>query len=177
MQTHRHFEDLWAATRRLLDEAPDTHVVVVGRGTNQLKVGMEPVAALGMADRVHFPGYMDGENYVAALAAFDVGVYLVPGSDGTCRAAREIMAMGKPMVVADRGMLAEIVSHEANGLVFDGSVDGLHAALRALVADPSLRARMGAAARARATAAYSLEAQAQAVREVYEAVLAAGGRR
>lgn len=176
MQTHRHFEDLWAAARRLVDEAPHAHVVVVGRGTNQVKVGLEPVRAMGLANHVHFPGYLDGDNYVAMLAAFDVGVYLVPGSDGTCRAAREIMAMGKPMVVADRGMLAEIVAHGEQGLVCDGSPDGLHAALARMVGDAAFRRECGEGARERATTAYSLEAQARAVREVYDAVLAAGVR-
>lgn len=172
MQTHRHFEDLWAATRRLVDEVPNAHVLVVGRGTNQLKVGMEPVERLGLSAHVHFPGYVDGENYVGMLRAFDVGVYLVPGSDGTCRAAREIMAMGRPMVVADRGMLREIVTHGQDGLVFDGSPDGLQASLRQLARDRGQRVAMGRAARQQATRCYSLEAQGAAVLAVYDEILA-----
>ena len=174
MQTHRHYADLFRALRQLVDEAPKTHLVVVGRGTKQERVGKQPVRELGLEDRVHFSGHIDGENYAGMLKAFDVGVFLVPGSDGTCRAVREIMAIGKPMVVADRGMLAEIVTHEHDGLVCDGSVEALHRSLKRLREDRRDRRRMAQAARETALAAYSLEAQSAAVLSLYEKVLGAG---
>jgi glycosyltransferase involved in cell wall biosynthesis len=126
---------------------------------------------LGLEKHVHFPGYIDGENYVGMLRAFDVGVFLVPGSDGTCRAVREIMSMGKPMVVADRGMLAEIVSHGRNGLVFDGNTEGLLESLDTLRAERRLRHEFGRNARADCIARHSIGAQSAAVRDVYEQVL------
>ena len=98
-------------------------------------------------------------------------MFLVPGSDGTCRAAREIMAMGKPLVVADRGMLREIVNHERDGLVCDGSVEPLYQALTCLYEDRRARRRMGRTARETAMATYSLEAQSAAVMAVYEEAL------
>jgi len=171
MQTHRHYEDLFVAFRRLLDNAPQAHLVVVGRGSKQDRVGWRPVRELSIEKHVHFPGFIDGENYVGMLRAFDVGVFLVPGSDGTCRAAREIMAMGKPMVVAERGMLAEIVTHEEDGLIFDGSADALHDCLLRLMQDRARRIEMGRAARRTAETRYSLEVQSRSVLTVYEQVL------
>lgn len=171
MQTHRHYEDLFTAFRQLLDHAPQAHLVVVGRGTKQERVGMRPVQELGIGEHVHFTGFIDGENYVGMLRTFDAGVFLVPGSDGTCRAAREIMAMGKPMIVADRGMLAEIVTHGVDGLVFDGSTKGLHDALMQMMQDRTRRAAMGRAARHTAETRYSLDAQSRAVMQVYEQAL------
>jgi len=170
MQTHRRFEDFWQAIRILCDAGTDAHVIVVGRGTNQEQVGMEPVRSLGLEDRVHFPGYIEGENYVGMLRAFDVNVYLVPGSDGTCRAVREALAMAKPAVVADRGMLREIVQHGETGYVCDGSPQSLYSHLHALSQDRALCRRMGHAARERALRRYSLESQAQAVQAVYAAL-------
>jgi len=146
----------------------------VGRGTKQEQVAKEPVRRLGLEGRVYFPGYLDGENYVGMLKAFDVKVYLVPGSDGTCRAVRECMAMRKPVIVADRGMLREIVDHETNGMVCDGSAESLFNALDRLAGDRRLVHRMGLAARETAVARYSLEAQANAVKAVYERMLADG---
>src|SRR5690606_33093344 len=139
--------------------------------TNQQTVGMGPVQELGLSDRVHFPGYTDGENYVGLLKAFDVKVYLVPGSDGTCRAVREALAMGKPAVVADRGMLREIVADGVTGYVCDGSPERLSDHLSHLAQDRTGRAAMGREARRVALARYSLPAQAAAVENAYEEVL------
>jgi glycosyltransferase involved in cell wall biosynthesis len=131
------------------------------------------VKRLGLQDRVHFPGYLDGENYVGMLKAFSVKAFLTPGSDGTCRAVRECMAMRKPVVAADRGMLREIVDDGRDGIVCDGSADALFEALDRLASDRQLAHAMGLAARETAVARYSLEAQAGAVVKVYEQVLAA----
>jgi glycosyltransferase involved in cell wall biosynthesis len=167
MQTHRHYEDFFAALRRLADNHPNVHVIVIGRGTNQEKVGFAPVRDLGLEKLVHFTGYLDGENYVGMLKAFDAKVFMVPGSDGTCRAVREAMAMARPAVVADRGMLPEIVHPGVDGFVFDNSVDSLYDCLNQLASDSRRAREMGRAARATALAEYSLDAQVDKVLDVY----------
>lgn len=175
MQTHRHYDDLLDAFRRLTETVPQAHLIVVGRGTKQEQVAMEPVRRLGLTDRVHFTGFIDGENYVGMLRAFDIGVFLTPGSDGTCRAAREILAMGRPMVVADRGMLAEIVTHNETGLVCDGSPGALLQAMETLAKDRVRRLELGRAARRMAENRYSLTRQAEAVIAIYEEILRGQG--
>ncbi len=169
MQTHRHYEDFFRAIRMLVDARPNAHAIVVGRGTKQEQVGKRPVQELGLEDHVHFPGYVGGENFVGMVKAFDVKVFLVPGSDGTCRAVREAMAMSKPAIVADRGMLAEIVDDGVTGYVIDGSPDTLLATLDQLAGDRALTRSLGRAAREKAVASYSLDAQAKAVLAIYEA--------
>lgn len=171
MQTHRRFEDFFAAIQRLVEAQMDVHVIVVGRGTNQEKVGFEPVKKLGLENRVHFPGFIDGEEYVGMLKAFDVKVFLVPGSDGTCRAVREAMAMGKPAVVTRRGMLPEIVDDGKNGYVCDGSPESLFKALQPLAANRQRARAFGGAAREKAEAEFSLDVQAGRVLSVYQKVL------
>ncbi len=170
MQTHRRFEDLFQALRGLVDAFPHVHLIIVGRGTKKEQVAYRPVRDAGLEKQVHFSGYIEGENYVGMLRGLDAGVFLVPGSDGTCRAARELMAMAKPVVVADCGMLREIVTHEQDGLVCDGSAGGLHDALKRLVTDRAARIRMGRAAREKAVSRYSLEHQAREVKAVYDAL-------
>lgn len=171
MQTHRHYEDLLDALMQLIGENPKAHAIIVGRGTKQEEVARRPVRELGLEGRVHFPGYVAGDNYVGMLRAFDVKVFLVPGSDGTCRAVREAMAMGKPAVVADRGMLAEIVDDGVNGIVTDGSSEQLFAALARLANDRALVHAYGRAAREKALAQFSLDVQAGAVLNIYERLL------
>lgn len=172
MQTHRRYEDFFRAIRLLNDAGINAHAIVVGRGTHQESVGKAPVRDLGLDEKVHFPGYVSGENYVGMVKAFDTKVFLVPGSDGTCRAVREAMAMAKPAVVSDRGMLPEIVEHGVDGFVCDGTPQALFDALSALANDRALRRRMGAAAREKAVTTFSLDAQADGVLRGYETVLA-----
>ena len=114
---------------------------------------------------------MAGDNYIGMLRAFDVKVYLVPGSDGTCRAVREAMAMAKPVIAADRGMLREIVDNGRTGIVCDGTAKGLLAALRRMSENPEETRAMGKAGREKAERLFSLDAQARAVLGVYESVL------
>lgn len=171
MQTHRHFEDLLHAMRHVVDALPEARLVIIGRGTHQEKVAMEPARKLGLDGRVIFTGYIEGDDFVAAIHAMDVGVYLVPGSDGTCRAARELLAMGKPVVVADRGMLKEIVPDGEAGIVTDGSVAGLANALLSLGRDPERRGALAGGARRLAETRYALGPQAEQVKGIYERIL------
>ncbi|MEA3364185.1 MAG: glycosyltransferase family 4 protein [Candidatus Hydrogenedentes bacterium] len=171
LQIHRHYQDFFEAAQKLIAKHPNAHVIVVGRGSREKEVAKDPVRRFALEDRVHFPGYLDGENYVGMLKAFDVKVYLVPGSDGTCRAVRECMAMGKPVVVANRGMLREIIDDGENGVVCDGSAEALFQALDRFAGDRQLVHRMGTAAREKAVTRYSLDVQAAAVKAIYERLL------
>lgn len=171
MQPHRRYEDLFVAFARFAAEVPGAHLLVIGRGSRQEQVGFRPAERLHLAGRVHFPGYLDEDTYVGALHAFDAGVFLTPGSDGTCRAAREIMAMGKPVVAADRGMLSEIVTHGADGAVVTGSPESLHEAFLALYHDRGKRAVWARQARITALERYALPEQARAVHTFYETLL------
>ena len=170
MQRHRHFEDFWEAMRRLIKVDPSIHVIVIGRGTHQEAVGKAPVRAAGIEANVHFPGYLAGDEYVGMVKALDVKVFLVPGSDGTCRAVREALALGKPAVVADRGMLPEIVEHGSTGFVCDGSAESLVEWLGPLSRDRAQVRGLGQAARAHAVREFSLDAQAQAVLKIYQSL-------
>lgn len=171
IQGHRHYEDLFAAFAEFARSVPDAHLVVVGRGTRQERLAFKPVHELGLDTRVHFTGYLAEDQYVGMLAAVDVGLFLTPGTDGTCRAVREIMAMGKPVITSDRGMLAEIVSHGQNGLVTDGSPEQLLNAMRLLHAGRETRLAYGRAALATARTAFSLKRYAEIVLKIYQEVL------
>lgn len=171
MQTHRHYEDLFEAFRKFVDVADNAHLVVVGRGTRQEEVGFAPVQRLGLEKRVHFSGYLDGDAYVGMVNSFDVGLFLTPGSDGTCRAAREIMALGKAMIVADRGMLREIVTDGEEGIVTDGSVMQLYEAMLRLHQDPTFLQHCAERAHATAHTRYTLDYQADCVIAAYEKLL------
>jgi glycosyltransferase involved in cell wall biosynthesis len=166
MQRHRRFDVLLRAVRIVADRMPSFRFLVVGRGTHQERVARAPARALGLDGVVAFAGYRS-DDYVDTLAAADFKVFLVPGSDGTCRAAREMMALGKPVIASRRGMLPEIVADGENGLLVDDTEEPLAAAMLRLARDRDLCRRLGARARETAVREFSLPRQAERVAAFY----------
>ncbi|HYE97703.1 MAG TPA: glycosyltransferase family 4 protein [Planctomycetota bacterium] len=168
MQRHRRFDVLLEGVRRA--NVPDLRVLIVGRGTHMEEVAVEPARRMGLTN-VTFTGYL-GDTYLDTLASFDALLFLVPGSDGTCRAVREAMAMGKAVIGARRGMIPELVDDGATGLVIDDTPDGIARAIERLAADRAACAAMGRAGREKALRLYDHRRQASAVKAIYEALLA-----
>jgi glycosyltransferase involved in cell wall biosynthesis len=97
----------------------------------------------------------------------DVFTLLMPGFDGTARAVREAMAMGKPCVVTDIGMLPEIIEPEHTGLVTPLEVEGLAAAWLRLVDDADTRKRIGRQALEAAEKRFRLDDMAAQLEQTY----------
>ena len=120
------------------------------------KTVVEPAERLGIRDKVILAGYRM-EDYPDSVAALDIFSLLMPGFDGTARALREAMALAKPCVVPEFGMLPEIVPHGRAGLVVRREdpaalADGWLQLLR----DRELRLKLGEGARAEALARFQI---------------------
>jgi glycosyltransferase involved in cell wall biosynthesis len=168
MQRHRRFDVLLEGVKRAKVEG--LRVLVIGRGTHMNEVAVEPARRLGLENVVTFTGYL-GQDYLPTVAAFDALLFLVPGSDGTCRALREAMAMGKPVIGARRGMIPELVDDGRTGLVIDDTPENIAGAIERLAAARDERVAMGKAGREKALASFDIRRQAEAVIGAYEAVL------
>lgn len=153
IQRHRRFDLLLEAAARLFATDSRTRLLVVGRGTHRRAVAEEPARRMGLADRVIFAGYRR-EDYMDVLRAIDVFTFLVPGSDGTCRALLEAAACGIPAVTSKRGALPEIVIDGVTGILCEEDPEALACAWRALLDDPARRRTMGENARQRAETAF-----------------------
>jgi glycosyltransferase involved in cell wall biosynthesis len=171
VQRQRRFDLLLDAARRLFARDPAARLVVLGRGTRIEELGIRPAAALGIADRILWAGHRR-DDYVAVLQAFDVFTFLVPGSDGTCRAVLEAAACGIPAVVTRRGALPEIVLDGETGRVVDEDPEALAAAWCELLSDTERRRALGAAAAARARACFGGEQLVETVLRLYREALA-----
>ena len=171
VQRHRRFDLLLEAMKKLVQTHPAAKLLVIGRGTHLEKVARVPAARLGLEDHVVFTGYRD-KDYASVLASLDLLTFLVPGSDGTCRAVLEAAALGVPAVVTKRGALPEIVSDGETGLVVEEDAAVLAAAWRRLLDDQEERKKMGNAARRRAERAFSRDRAAERMEEFYSSVLA-----
>jgi glycosyltransferase involved in cell wall biosynthesis len=166
VQPQRRFDLLLAAAQCLFAERPAARLLVIGRGTRRAEVAEEPARRLGIADRVVFAGHR-GADYPDVLHAIDVFTFLVPGTDGTCRALLEAAACGIPAVTTRRGALAEIVADGETGLVADEAPAALARAWSSLLADAGLRAKLAAAARQRAERCFAPERLGDAVLALY----------
>jgi glycosyltransferase involved in cell wall biosynthesis len=167
MQRHRRFDILLEGVK--LAKVPDLRVLIVGRGTHMDEVAVQPAKRLGLTN-VTFTGYL-GDKYLDTVASFDALLFLVPGSDGSCRAIRETMAMGRAVIGARRGMIPEIVDDGTTGLVIDDTPETIAGAIERLAADRARCAAMGAAGREKALRLYDVTRQATAVKAAYEQLL------
>lgn len=147
MQRHRRFPELIRGFSQAARENPCLQLHIFGRGTHQNEVAKIPAKESGFSDRIHFQGYLDSEDYPARLRQLDILIFLVPGSDGTCRAAREAMACGVPVISSNRGLLPELIPAEAGILLESDSPDSISRALLRLARDYELRRTMGSAGR------------------------------
>lgn len=100
---------------------------------------------------------------VEALRGFDIGIMPLP--DGPWERGKcgykliQYMACGVPVVASPVGANVAIVASGEHGEFAETPAQWAQA-VRALAADPALRARLGAAGRRRVEAVYSLQAQA-----------------
>ena len=170
VQRHRRFDLLLRAMKELVVTHPGARLLVVGRGTHLESIARRPAAELDLGDHVVFAGYRR-EDYAAVLATIDVLTFLVPGSDGTCRAALEAAASGVPCVATGRGILPEIVLHGETGVIVEEDPAALAAVWRRLLDDGEERRRLGEAARRRAETAFASERAAERMEQLYAAAL------
>jgi glycosyltransferase involved in cell wall biosynthesis len=156
------------AVALLAAEGRTVRAAVVGDGPGRPDI--ERVAtALGIADRVVFAGSRDDAPRLHE--AFDVSV-LLSYSEGFSNVVLEAMAAGTPLVATGIPPNREAVDNGVHGLLVPPRDEpAAAAAIGRLLDDRGFAARLGAAARARASARYSLETQANATMRLYDELL------
>jgi glycosyltransferase involved in cell wall biosynthesis len=172
-QKYRRTDVFLEAVRFISREFPRVRLLLIGRSSQMEESVVQPMRRLGVEPWVTLGGYQTGD-YVDTLACMDLFVFLVPGSDGTARALREAMAMGKPVIVADRGMLPELVENGISGSVVKDTPEDLARAALQLLRDPGLRKAMGTAAFEKARKDFRLDRQAEEVETFYQEMISLG---
>lgn len=170
IQTHRRFDVLLKAIKIASREDSRLRLLVIGRGTKEKQLLTDPVKKMGLEGVAIHTGYRT-KDYVDVVSCMDFNIFLVPGTDGSCRAVREVMAMGKPVIAADRGMLSEIVENNTTGFVIEDTPENLATAILKLTRDECLRKRLAEASLKRAQEKFSSESMAAKVEGVYEELL------
>ncbi len=161
-----------AAARRLRAEGLDARFTIVGRHDpeNPTDVGPEIVADWVAEGVVAYRGF--STDMPGVLRATDIVCLPSYYGEGLPRGLIEAAATGLPIVTADTVGCREAVIDGQTGLLVPArDADALADALRRLIVDPAMRARMGAAGRDYAVAEFT-EARflAQSL-AVYDALL------
>jgi glycosyltransferase involved in cell wall biosynthesis len=156
---------------RAAAELPEAVFAFAGDGPLRLELERE-AARLGVEDRVRFLGHR--EDVPDLLAASDV--FALPSLyEGSSLALLEAMAAGRAVISSSIGGTAELIEDGTNGLLVPpGDVGALSSAIRRLLRDDGLRARLGARGRDRVEANFAERATADAVEGVYSEVLGDG---
>jgi glycosyltransferase involved in cell wall biosynthesis len=151
---------------------PDVRLLVVGKSSVQRTLE-ELVERLSLKDNVHFLGFR--KDIATLLQLTDVGV-IASDREGSPLAVLEYMAAGCGIVASRVGGIPDMVRHGEEGLLVEpGDVDALAGAVGALLDDPELRQRLGAAAKRRREAEYSLRTLVARTEALYEEGLARAG--
>jgi len=153
-------------------------LVLIGNGPLEREI-RALAGSLGVADRVTFLAPVDDAELAAWYRA--AAVLCLPSiarSEAYGLVQLEAHASGTPVVSTDLPTGVPWVNRDGEtGLIVPpGDATALAAALRTLLADEVLRARMGAHARGRAVSTFGVSAMVDGTLAVYSEVLEEGGR-
>ena len=149
---------LLEALARLRARGVPARALLVGDGPERARIEAR-ARALGLAAAVQITGYQ--QDVRPLIGACDAMALCSTAVETFSLAALEAMALARPVVHAELGGAADMISSGRDGWLFPvGDTAALVARLAAL-ADPAVRRRMGAAARATAEARFSERAMVE----------------
>ncbi len=169
---------LLGAIPQVLATHPSVRFVLLGahdlpgeHGESYRDVFLREHAGAPWMDRVEMPGIVDDDELWDAYRRCDV--FVAPSRfESFGLVYVEAMMAGRPVVALDAGAAPEVVVAGATGELVEADADALAAAISALLADPALRHRMGAAGRRRFEEHYSAAAMAERVERLLVDVVA-----
>ena len=149
---YKGYDRLLEIFARIPAEVP-VRLVLAGEGVRRPLL-MEKARELGLAGRVHFTGSVREQDLPALYQACDVFSLVTNKGfglgEGIPLTPLEAAACGKPILVGDQDGSHEAVEEGVTGFVVHSfDLDALRERILRLARDAKLRARMGAAGRAR----------------------------
>ncbi len=149
----------------------DISLTVIGRAKKG-GPSAEMIDRLGLADHIQFVTGVTDERIVELYAESELAI--VPSLyEGFSLPAVEAMGSGTPLVASDGGALPEVTGVDGETVLRckAGDADSLRRAIERGLDDPELRARIGAAGRARVSELYTWRQTAIKTVEQYREVI------
>jgi glycosyltransferase involved in cell wall biosynthesis len=162
---HKDHATLLSAAAGVAARVPAARFVIVGDGERKAAL-VAQAGELGLQDRVVFAGFRTDLDRL--VPAFDV-FCLSSKMEGLGTSLLDAMCFGRPVVATDAGGIPEAVEDGVTGRVVPvQDPAALAAALVAVLTDPSLRARLGAAGRQRFESRFSADRMVDSTLAVYD---------
>lgn len=157
--------ELLDAAALLAPRFPQLRVVLAGTGERD--AWRQAASVRGLGDRVELPGWLGASARDAELAR--AAIFCLPShAEGLPMSLLEAMASGCAVVASAVGGIPEALRDGENGLLVPPrDAQALAAALARLLADDSLRTRLGAGARTTVQQHYSTEAVCGRLAAIY----------
>ena len=125
---------------------PQAHLVIVGDGPDRAALE-QLVTASGAAERIQFRGSLSRDEALRVVAGAEAGL-LSSAWENLPHSAVEALSLGVPVVATSVGGVPEVVRDGENGLLVPpGRPAELAEAIRRVLEEPGLRARLAAAAK------------------------------
>ena len=165
LEPRKNLPALLQAFASLPTQQPPVKLVIVGRQGWMYQQTLALVHSLGLAQQVHFTGYVDQADLPRVYNLAEMAVY--PSTyEGFGLPVLEAMACGTPVITTAVSSMPEIAG-EAGLLVPPGDVPALAQAIQRLLSDPLERQRRSALGLARA-ASFTWERTALQTLAVYQ---------
>lgn len=170
LKPDRGYDTILKAFKIVKKQIENSKLIIVGRSSQIEKSIKKPIAELGLEDDVILAGYRV-DDYFSMIAMFDIFIMMRAGSDGSARALREVMAMGRPAIVSDMGMLPELVENGKTGFVVKPDEHMLAEKIKILFLDKTTRDAFGKNAEKKAVTEWNYSRQAKKLAEFYRKLL------
>lgn len=158
--------DLLEAFAVVAQSRPQARLVMAGKG--RIAEAAARAAALGIADRVTFPGWLQGEALARVYAQAEV--FCLPSYvEGVPMSVLEAMSYGTAVVASRVGGIPDVIEHGRSGLLVEpGNVAELVDTLVGLLGDGDQRERLASAARQTVEEHYTLAAVSARLDDLYQ---------
>ena len=156
------------------DLRPDMKLVIVGSG-DQLPGLQRRAREAGIEPQCHF----EPATHAVAEWLSRMDIFVLPSrSEALSNSLMEAMACGCCAIASDVGGNPELVHDQETGILFrTGDAKSLAEALRKVIADPGLRARLAESGERFVRARFAADAAAERMGEVYLNLLETGSTR
>ena len=122
------------AAAKVLERTKNVRFVMAGSG-DMMQAMIDLAATRGIADKMHFPGFLKGKQVTQMLA--DSDVYMMPSvSEPFGISPLEAMQVGTPSIISKQSGCAEILDHAIKTDYWD--IDAMADAIYAIVEYPSI---------------------------------------
>lgn len=145
---------------------------LVGGGSDAYVAELKRLAEkVTIGEQVEFVGYVDNPFRWYATAA---AVLVCSRSEGMGRVTAEAMGAGLPVIGRDTTGTAELIEHEQTGLLYDGRIETLAAAMIRLIEEPNVRVQIARQGWEKAYAHFTIETYCSRTLELFEQIASRG---